>query len=98
MLSQRKSFFACRTFWRNRPRKKSLFGAESIPQRLKPNSLQSIYVRAEASTLQRPEFFRSLEGRALIQNLSFSQPGRPLRPGPIAEPRADRLRVQGIRS
>jgi hypothetical protein len=31
---------------------KSLLGAEGIPQRLKPNALQSIYVRAEARTLQ----------------------------------------------
>jgi hypothetical protein len=31
---------------------KVLFGVESIPQRLKPNSLQSIYVRPEGRTLQ----------------------------------------------
>jgi hypothetical protein len=29
----------------------AVFAAEGIPQRLKPNSLQSIYVRAEARTL-----------------------------------------------
>jgi hypothetical protein len=39
-----------------------VYGGEGIPQRLKPNSLQSIYVRAEARTLQENEFFRSLLG------------------------------------
>jgi hypothetical protein len=33
---------------------------ESIPQRLKPGSLQSICVRPEGRTLQKDEFFRSL--------------------------------------
>ena len=33
---------------------------KSFPQRLKPDSLQGSYVRAEARTLQRIEFFRSL--------------------------------------
>jgi hypothetical protein len=37
-----------------------LLGAEGIPQRLKPNSLQGIYVRPEGRTLQKNEFFRSL--------------------------------------
>jgi hypothetical protein len=37
-----------------------LFGAEGFPERLKPNSLQSIYVRPEGRTLQENEFFRSL--------------------------------------
>jgi hypothetical protein len=32
---------------------------EIMPQRLKPSSFQMIYVRAEARTLQRPEYFRS---------------------------------------
>jgi hypothetical protein len=36
---------------------KCLFGEESNPQRLKPNPLRSIYVRAKARTLQRSEFF-----------------------------------------
>jgi hypothetical protein len=39
-----------------------VYGAEGIPQRLKPDSLHSIYVRAEARTLQENEFFRSLLG------------------------------------
>jgi hypothetical protein len=39
---------------------KVLFGVEGIPQRLKPNSLQSIYVRPEGRTLQKHEFFRNL--------------------------------------
>jgi hypothetical protein len=30
------------------------------PQRLKPNSLQSSYVRPKGRTLQRSEFFRNL--------------------------------------
>ena len=34
--------------------------AEGIPQRLEPNSLQAVYVRAVARTLQKHEFFRSL--------------------------------------
>jgi hypothetical protein len=34
-----------------------MFGAESIPQRLKPNSLHSIYVRPEGRTLRESEFF-----------------------------------------
>src|ERR1700733_7800374 len=79
MLSQRKSFFACRTFWRNRLRKKSLLGAESIPQRLKPNSLQSIYVRAEARTLQRPESlsaaWKAATSRALVRSQNPAQAG-----------------------
>jgi hypothetical protein len=33
---------------------------ESSPQRLKPNSLQSSYVRPKGRTLQRSEFFRNL--------------------------------------
>jgi hypothetical protein len=33
---------------------------KSIPQGLKPNSFCRVYVRAEARTLQREEFFRSL--------------------------------------
>jgi hypothetical protein len=37
-----------------------LFGVEGVPQRLKQNSLQSIYVRPEGRTLQENEFFRSL--------------------------------------
>jgi hypothetical protein len=39
---------------------KVLFGAEGVLQRLKPNSLQSFYVRPEGRTLQENEFFRSL--------------------------------------
>jgi hypothetical protein len=35
----------------------SSVGAEGIPQRLKPNSLRSIYVRPEGRTLQENEFF-----------------------------------------
>jgi hypothetical protein len=31
-----------------------------VPQRLKPDSLQSIYVRPEGRTLQKSEFFRKL--------------------------------------
>jgi hypothetical protein len=41
----------------------SRVGAVGIPQRLKSNSLQSIYVRAEARTLRKPEFLRSLLSR-----------------------------------
>jgi hypothetical protein len=33
---------------------------EIIPQRLKPDLLANPYVRAEARTLQKPEFFRKL--------------------------------------
>jgi hypothetical protein len=40
--------------------KKWRFGEESNPQRLKPNSLHSSYVRPKGRTLQRSEFFRSL--------------------------------------
>jgi hypothetical protein len=36
------------------------FGVEGVPQRLKPDSLQSIYVRPEGRTLQKHEFFRKL--------------------------------------
>jgi hypothetical protein len=39
---------------------KGLLGGEIIPQRLKPNSFQSIYVRPKGRTLQKNEFFRSL--------------------------------------
>jgi len=39
---------------------KCRFGEESSPQRLKPNSLHSSYVRPKGRTLQRSEFFRSL--------------------------------------
>jgi hypothetical protein len=44
----------------NRQRKQSLLRIESGPQRLKPDSFQSIYVRPEGRTLQKHEFFRSL--------------------------------------
>jgi hypothetical protein len=44
---------------------KVLFGAEGVPQRLKPDSFQSIYVRPEGRTLQENEFFRSLFSRAV---------------------------------
>jgi hypothetical protein len=37
----------------------AVFGEESSPQRLKPNSLHSSYVRPEGRTLQKNEFFRS---------------------------------------
>jgi hypothetical protein len=73
----------------HRLRKRSLLGAEGIPQRLKPNSLQSIYVRAEARTLQgmkrvwesRPfgteirkgKFSHTPEGRP-FGKMSFPQP------------------------
>jgi hypothetical protein len=40
--------------------KKSLLGVESGPQRLKPDLFSTIYVRAEARTLQKNEFFRNL--------------------------------------
>src|SRR5277367_5731464 len=43
-----------------RMRKKSLLRIESCPQRLKPDLFSISYVRAEARTLQKPEFFRSL--------------------------------------
>jgi hypothetical protein len=43
-----------------RLRKKSLNLEEIIPQRLKPDLFLITYVRAEARTLQRPEFFRKL--------------------------------------
>ena len=66
--------------------------AEGLPQRLKPNSSQSIYVRPEGRTLQENEFFRKLKpdviiygptkSRALIQNMSThaDSEGRTLRP------------------
>jgi hypothetical protein len=41
------------------------FGVEGVPQRLKPDSLQSIYVRPEGRTLQKHEFFRKLFSRAV---------------------------------
>ena len=37
-----------------------VISAEIIPQRLKPSWLQSIFVRAEARTLRKNEFVRSL--------------------------------------
>jgi hypothetical protein len=43
-----------------RLRKKSLLRIESCPQRLKPDLFSISYVRAEARTLQQPDFFRSL--------------------------------------
>jgi hypothetical protein len=36
------------------------FGGEGVPQRLKPDSLQSIYARREGRTVQKHEFFRKL--------------------------------------
>src|SRR5271168_661394 len=44
-----------------RLRKKVPFEEKGFPQRLKPNSLQSGYVRPKGRTLQRSEFFRSLQ-------------------------------------
>ena len=44
----------------NRLRKNSEQGWECVPQRLKPDLFSITYVRAEARTLQRIEFFRSL--------------------------------------
>jgi hypothetical protein len=42
------------------------FGVNGVvPQRLKPDSLQNIYVRPEGRTLQKPEFFRKLFNRAV---------------------------------
>jgi hypothetical protein len=46
------------------------FEAEGIPQRLKPNLLQGIYVRPEGRTLQENEFFRSLPGTLLLASSS----------------------------
>ena len=45
--------------------KKSGDGCKSVPQRLKPHLFSIVYVRAEARTLQRTEFFRSLRHKAL---------------------------------
>jgi len=39
-----------------------VFGAEGVPQRLNPNSLQGIYVRPEGRTLQENKFFRNQFG------------------------------------
>jgi hypothetical protein len=39
---------------------KVLVQDETLPQRLKPNSFQSICVRPKGRTLQKDEFFRSL--------------------------------------
>jgi|ERR1700733_9320187 hypothetical protein len=39
---------------------------EDVPQRLKPDSLQSIYVRPEGRTLQKHEFFRKLWRREAV--------------------------------
>jgi hypothetical protein len=44
----------------NRLRKKSLLRLDRGPQRLKPDLFSNRYVRANARTLQRPGFFRSL--------------------------------------
>ncbi len=44
----------------NSLRKKSLNLEEVIPQWLKPDLFANTYVRAEARTLQKPEFFREL--------------------------------------
>jgi hypothetical protein len=49
---------------------KVLLRGESSPQRLKPDSLQSIYVRPEGRTLQKHEFFRSLFSRTPIQSIT----------------------------
>ncbi len=46
---------------------------KSFPQRLKPDSLQGSYVRAEARTLQRIEFFRSLLSPGLLWEVRFSK-------------------------
>jgi hypothetical protein len=46
-------------------RKKSLGLEAFIPQRLKPDLFANTYVRAEARTLQKPEFFRKLFSRAV---------------------------------
>jgi hypothetical protein len=43
-----------------RLRKKSLNLEKVIPQWLKPDLFANTYVRAEARTLQEPEFFRNL--------------------------------------
>jgi hypothetical protein len=40
-------------------------GMKWVAQRLKPNSLQSIYVRPEGRTLQKLEIFRKLFSRAV---------------------------------
>ena len=52
--------------WLNRLRKKSLLGAEGIPQRLKPNALQSIYVRPEGRTLKKNEFSAACKVRRIL--------------------------------
>jgi hypothetical protein len=46
-------------------RKNSLNIEEIIPQRLKPDLFANTCVRAEARTLQKPEFFRTLFSRAV---------------------------------
>jgi hypothetical protein len=48
---------------------KVLFGVEDVPQRLKPDLLQSIYVRPEGRTLQKHEFSAACEARRIIRHL-----------------------------
>jgi hypothetical protein len=59
---------------------KVLFGVEDVAQRLKPDSLQSIYVRPNARcgevgrTLQKNECFCNLKSPVPTQNMSLRQP------------------------
>ena len=63
-------------------------GDETLPQRLKPSSFQSICVRPKGRTLQKDEFFRTCKARlilnhlrhsrALIQNRVFQPPVKPV--------------------
>jgi hypothetical protein len=43
-----------------------------MPQRLKPSSFNAFYVRAEARTLHKYEFFRSLWKAVPFERMSFS--------------------------
>jgi hypothetical protein len=59
--------------------KKGAASRGMVPQRLKPDSLQSISVRPEGRTLQKHEFFRKLFSQAVtIENTSGLQAAKKL--------------------
>jgi hypothetical protein len=58
---------------------KLLLGAEGIPQRLKPSSLQSIYVRPEGRTVQENEFSAASTAPHPSAALNRRAPTEPLR-------------------
>jgi hypothetical protein len=55
----------------NRLRKDRGDGSEIIPQRLKPHTFSTIYVRAEARTLQKTEFSAASEARSFWKAWSY---------------------------